>query len=159
MATGRPAWPESRRRGNPHRRTKRKTMKIRMIGRILWMAAAVVIFCGAIRMAAASGATGPAAGTGAVQWRASGGAQPAVAMAWLGADVRTRIWNILGKARLLALGICHLLLAWWVYTDTNRRAVKEGPQPEAWVWVAVTLLGGFLGAAVYALIRMGDRRE
>ena len=50
------------------------------------------------------------------------------------------------------LAIVHLLLGVWVYKDIRKRNSGAG------VWIVVTLLTGLLGAAVYALVRLGDIR-
>ena len=51
---------------------------------------------------------------------------------------------------LLLLGIVHVLMAIWVYQDVRRKNKGNG------IWIVITLLAGFCGAAVYALIRIGD---
>ena len=47
--------------------------------------------------------------------------------------------------------IVHLLLAIWVYQDIRRRNMGSG------IWIVVTLLTGFLGALLYAIVRLGDK--
>ena len=55
-----------------------------------------------------------------------------------------------GEFLFLIFGIVHILMAIWVYKDVRKRNNGNG------VWIAITLLVGFFGASVYALIRMGD---
>ena len=50
-------------------------------------------------------------------------------------------------------GIVHVLLAIWVYRDLRKR--NEG----AGLWVAITLLSGFFGALIYAVVRLGDAKQ
>jgi len=54
---------------------------------------------------------------------------------------------------LLVLGsaIIHILLAVWVYQDLRRRNTGSG------IWIVITLLAGLCGAAVYALVRIGEK--
>jgi cell division protein FtsL len=47
--------------------------------------------------------------------------------------------------------VIHILLTIWVYQDIRKRNVGSG------LWIAVTLLAGLLGAALYALVRIGDK--
>jgi hypothetical protein len=55
-------------------------------------------------------------------------------------------------AGLLAFcGIIHILLTVWVYGDIRQRKTGSG------LWLVVTLLTGLVGAAVYALVRLGDK--
>ena len=54
---------------------------------------------------------------------------------------------------LLVCFVVHILLTVWVYQDIRRRNSGSG------IWVAVTLMTGLLGAAVYALVRLGDRQS
>jgi hypothetical protein len=46
--------------------------------------------------------------------------------------------------------VTHLLMALWVYQDVRKKDNGNG------IWIVITLLVGFFGAAVYALIRIGD---
>ena len=46
----------------------------------------------------------------------------------------------------------HILMAIWVYKDVRRKNSGNG------IWIVITLLAGFFGAAVYALIRLGDAK-
>jgi hypothetical protein len=50
----------------------------------------------------------------------------------------------------LVMIILHLLMAIWVYQDVRRKNSDNGS------WIVITLLAGFFGAVVYALIRIGD---
>ena len=50
----------------------------------------------------------------------------------------------------LLFGIVHILMAVWVYQDVRKKDNGHG------IWIIITLLFGFFGASVYALIRMGD---
>ena len=55
---------------------------------------------------------------------------------------------------LLVLGtaIIHILLAMWVYQDLRKRNTGSG------IWIVITLLAGLCGAAVYALVRLGEKQ-
>ena len=55
-----------------------------------------------------------------------------------------------GEFLFLIFGIVHILMAVWVYKDVRKRNNGNG------VWIAITLLVGFFGASVYALIRLAD---
>jgi hypothetical protein len=46
--------------------------------------------------------------------------------------------------------IANILMAVWVYTDNRRRETGYG------MWIAITVLVGFFGALVYAVIRLAD---
>ena len=50
----------------------------------------------------------------------------------------------------LLLIIVHILMTVWVYKDVRRKNSGNS------IWIVITLLAGFFGAAVYALIRIGD---
>lgn len=53
-------------------------------------------------------------------------------------------------------GLClaiHILLAVWVFGDIRKRNSGSG------IWIVVTLLAGFFGALLYAVVRLGDKRE
>ena len=56
-------------------------------------------------------------------------------------------------ALLMLCAVLHALLATWVYQDNRRRNAGSG------IWIVITLLAGLFGAAVYALVRLGDRPE
>jgi Flp pilus assembly protein TadB len=56
-------------------------------------------------------------------------------------------------AFLLICGIVHLLMAIWVYQDIRRKNNGNG------IWIVITLLAGFFGASVYALIRIADGKS
>jgi len=47
--------------------------------------------------------------------------------------------------------IVHILLTIWVYQDIRKRHAGSG------VWIVITLLTGFFGALLYALVRIGDK--
>lgn len=55
------------------------------------------------------------------------------------------------KFLLIFCGIIHILLTVWVYQDIRKRNAGSG------IWIVVTLMTGLLGAAVYALVRLGDK--
>lgn len=48
--------------------------------------------------------------------------------------------------------IVHILTTVWVYQDIKRRNGSG-------IWVAIALLTGLCGTAVYALVRIGDRQD
>ena len=58
-----------------------------------------------------------------------------------------------GALVLLLLAVVHILLTVWVYQDMHARNAGAG------LWIAITLLTGFLGALLYALVRLGDMRR
>jgi len=58
--------------------------------------------------------------------------------------------HMLGVIVLVSL-VIHILLATWVYQDIRRRGTGSG------IWIVVTLLAGLFGAAVYALVRLGEK--
>jgi len=53
----------------------------------------------------------------------------------------------------LVMILVHVLMSIWVYQDVRRKNNGNG------IWIVITLLAGFFGAAVYALIRIGDSRS
>ena len=53
----------------------------------------------------------------------------------------------------LLLGVVHILMATWVYQDVRRKNNGNG------IWIVITLLAGFFGSAVYALVRIGDAKQ
>lgn len=53
---------------------------------------------------------------------------------------------------LLVCLVVNILLTIWVYTDIRARDAGSG------LWMVITLLTGLFGAAVYALVRIGDIR-
>ena len=55
-----------------------------------------------------------------------------------------------GAAILLLCMVVNILMAVWVYADNRRRDTGYG------IWIVITLLVGFFGALVYAIIRLGD---
>ena len=53
---------------------------------------------------------------------------------------------------LLMILIMHIILSIWVYKDTKQRDASG-------LWIIITLLSGFLGAFLYALVRIGDSKK
>jgi hypothetical protein len=53
---------------------------------------------------------------------------------------------------LLGSTLIHILLATWVYQDLRKRNTGSG------IWIVITLLAGLCGAAVYALVRLGEKQ-
>lgn len=49
--------------------------------------------------------------------------------------------------------VVNILLTVWVYQDIRKRNAGSG------LWIAITLVAGFLGALLYALVRLGDPRQ
>ena len=49
--------------------------------------------------------------------------------------------------------VLHILLSVWVYQDIRKRNAGSG------IWIVVTLLAGVMGALLYALVRLGDKKE
>lgn len=58
-----------------------------------------------------------------------------------------------GALFLFVCFIIHILLTVWVYQDIRKRNSGSG------IWIAVTLLSGFFGALLYAIVRLGDMRQ
>lgn len=56
------------------------------------------------------------------------------------------------RALVALLAICHILLAFWIYTDIRKRGEGHG------LFIILALLAGFPAAVVYALVRIGDRK-
>jgi hypothetical protein len=54
---------------------------------------------------------------------------------------------------ILFVIIIHILLAVWVYKDIRKRDSESG------IWIIITLLAGLFGAAVYALVRIGENKK
>jgi hypothetical protein len=48
--------------------------------------------------------------------------------------------------------VIHILLSVWVYKDIRSRNAGSG------IWIAIALITGLLGTAVYALTRIGDSK-
>ena len=55
-------------------------------------------------------------------------------------------------ALFMLVFVVHILLAVWVFQDIRRRNAGSG------IWIVVTLLTGLCGAAVYALVRIGEKQ-
>jgi hypothetical protein len=66
---------------------------------------------------------------------------------WRGRD--GKIMHCLGLVFLCF--VVNVLLAIWVYQDIRKRNAGSG------IWIAITLLTGFFGALVYAVVRLGDK--
>jgi hypothetical protein len=49
--------------------------------------------------------------------------------------------------------VVNILLTIWVYQDIRKRGAGSG------LWIAITLLAGFFGALLYAVVRLGDIRQ
>jgi len=64
--------------------------------------------------------------------------------------VAQKCQRMMGLFFLVCLTI-HILLSVWVYQDLRRRNTGSG------IWIVITLLAGLFGAAVYALVRLGDK--
>lgn len=58
-----------------------------------------------------------------------------------------------GALFLFVCFIIHILLTVWVYQDIRKRNSGSG------IWIAITLLSGFFGALLYAIVRLGDMRQ
>ncbi len=61
-----------------------------------------------------------------------------------------------GPGGAIFLAFCvvvNILLTVWVYQDMRKRNAGSG------LWIAITLLIGFLGALLYAIVRLGDMRQ
>jgi hypothetical protein len=59
-------------------------------------------------------------------------------------------WRGIGLM-LIACLVLHILLTVWVYQDIRKRNTGSG------IWIVVTLIAGFAGALLYALVRLGDK--
>ena len=53
---------------------------------------------------------------------------------------------------MLVMFLIHILLTIWVFMDTRKRNASG-------LWVVITLLSGFMGAFLYALVRIGDKKK
>jgi hypothetical protein len=71
---------------------------------------------------------------------------------WRGVEYARRVRAAI-RWTVTALLACHVLLAVWVFTDIRKRGEGHG------IFIALTLLGGFPAAVVYALVRIGDRKS
>ena len=54
---------------------------------------------------------------------------------------------------MLVMLVVNILLSVWVYQDIRKRNRGSG------LWIAVALLTGLLGTAVYAIVRIGDKEQ
>jgi len=54
---------------------------------------------------------------------------------------------------LLVCAVVHVLLSIWGFQDIRQRGKVSG------IWIVITLLAGFFGAVVYAIVRLGDARK
>jgi len=57
------------------------------------------------------------------------------------------------KCALLVLFVCHILLAGWIYTDIRKLGQGNG------IFIILALLAGFPAAILYALVRIGDKKQ
>lgn len=71
-----------------------------------------------------------------------------------GPTLEKGIHCLIGMARacFLVMAICHVLLTVWVFQDIRKRGEGSG------FFVVLTLLAGFCGAILYALVRIGDKK-
>jgi len=51
---------------------------------------------------------------------------------------------------VLICAVVNVLLAVWVFMDVRSRKTASG------LWIVITLLAGFFGALIYAVVRQGD---
>ena len=54
---------------------------------------------------------------------------------------------------LLVLFVCHILLASWIYMDIRKLGQGNG------IFIILALLAGFPAAILYALVRIGDKKQ
>ncbi|MFC1497985.1 PLD nuclease N-terminal domain-containing protein [Verrucomicrobiota bacterium] len=54
---------------------------------------------------------------------------------------------------LILCAIVNVMLAIWVYQDIRRKNAGSG------IWIVLTLLMGFFGALLYAMVRLGDKQS
>ena len=54
---------------------------------------------------------------------------------------------------LLVLFVCHILLAAWIYTDIRKQGQGNG------IFIILALVAGFPAAILYALVRIGDKKQ
>ena len=52
---------------------------------------------------------------------------------------------------MMVMAVAHILLTVWVFVDTRKRDASG-------LWIVITLLTGFMGAFLYALVRIGDKK-
>ena len=113
---------------------------------VLWLLCVVVVL-GFVVVCVPKGAVAqePAKATQAI---------PRERIVWPSQAMEEVFWHALRIVRCAfwTSMICHVLLALWVFTDSQSSGGKK------WFFVLLALLGGFLGAGVYALVRIGDRK-
>ncbi len=56
-------------------------------------------------------------------------------------------------AFMLLCAVVNVLFTTWVFRDLRKRNAGSG------LWIAITLLAGFFGALVYAVVRLGDAKQ
>ena len=54
---------------------------------------------------------------------------------------------------VLMCAVVNVLLTIWVFMDVRSRKTASG------LWIVITLLSGFFGALIYAVVRVGDVRR
>jgi hypothetical protein len=57
------------------------------------------------------------------------------------------------KCALLVLFVCHILLAAWIFMDIRKLGQGNG------IFIILALLAGFPAAILYALVRIGDKKQ
>jgi len=79
---------------------------------------------------------------------------PSTQVHWPGPHAKAAFWKAMCwvKLAMFVCIVCHVLLAVWVYTDIRKRGEGHG------IFIILALLAGFLGAGLYALIRIGEKK-
>ena len=120
----------------------------------LWFCAMIVIVAGLSNVVLAEDSSSSQMATALSQGSHVGdGLPPKVRLDWPSISVEQIFWRSMRIARITfwITILCHILLAMWVLRDA-----KGGGK---WLFVVLVLLGGFWGAIVYALARMGDAKK
>lgn len=84
----------------------------------------------------------------------SPGSTPELRLGWPSDAVEALFWRAMKMLRVIywITIIAHVLLALWVLSD------PQSPGSRKLFFAVLTLLTGFCGAALYALVRIGDKK-
>jgi hypothetical protein len=78
-----------------------------------------------------------------------------MARLWPRDQVRAEIRCVVGiiRAFVLVWLVCNVLLAAWIFTDIRKQGQGHG------IFIALALLAGFPAAILYAVVRIGDKKN
>ena len=78
-----------------------------------------------------------------------------MARLWPRDQVRAEIRCVVGiiRAFVAVWLICNVLLAAWIFTDIRKQGQGHG------IFIALALLAGFPAAILYAMVRIGDKKN